>query len=184
MSRRLRWVLAPLVLAAAAAALLLLGGSPQDRPKPDLGAAVRAADARLISDDYAYGIGDHPDGRVDYRTNPPTNGPHAPVAAADGNYAGVEPPPVEQLVHAQEHGRIVVQYRPGLPAAQLAQLEALFEEDPYHVILVENRTEMPCEIAVTAWGHGLLCDTFSASALAAIRAFRDTYRDEGPEDIA
>jgi hypothetical protein len=120
---------------------------------------------------------------VKYPTNPPTNGPHHPQWAADGDYAGRATPQTEMLVHSLEHGRIEIQYRPGLPQAQIDQLQALYREDPEHVLLFENETNMDCDVAVTAWGHGLLCDRFSDDVFDAIRAFRDTYRDQGPEYV-
>ena len=43
---------------------------------------------------------------------------------------------------------------------------------------------MDCDVAVTAWGHGLLCDTFTPKVFDAVRAFRDLHRDQGPEYVA
>jgi hypothetical protein len=189
------------VAAVIGAVLLATGGSPS-RTTPtgtvagitppalppvrtrDLATAARRAGARFIAYDYAFGINQHTTRAVRYPTNPPTNGPHFPVPGADGDYAGQTPPPTEQVVHALEHGRVVIQYRPGLPTAQVAQLVALFAEAPRHVLLVENRTGMRCEVAVTAWGHGMLCPTFRPQVLDAIRAFRATYLDKGPETTA
>jgi hypothetical protein len=65
-----------------------------------------------------------------------------------------------------------------------AQLAGLFAERPRHVLLVENRTGMRCAVAVTAWGHGMLCPRFRPEIFDAIRAFRDTYVDKGPESTA
>ncbi len=175
----MRRSLLPAVPLALASALFACG----DR-SPGVAEAAKAAGAKLISYDYGYGIGEHTDGRVKYPTNPPTNGPHAFDWAADGNYAGVEPPTPEQIVHAQEHGRIVIQYRRGLPQAQIARLEALFEEAPRHVLLAENRTDMPCDVAATAWSRGILCKRLDDAALDALRAFRDAYVDKGPELVA
>ncbi|MCW2991860.1 MAG: hypothetical protein JWM73_2454 [Solirubrobacterales bacterium] len=189
------------VLAAVVGAVLLAtSGSPGHTIAPttaavgpagvprvrtlDLATAAHRAGARFISYDYAFGINQHTSAPVRYPTNPPTNGPHFPAPAADGDYAGLVPPPTEQVVHSLEHGRVVIQYRPGLPRAQVAQLVGLFDEAPHHVLLVENRTGMRCPVAVTAWGHGMLCPTFRPEVFDAIRAFRDTYRDHGPETTA
>jgi hypothetical protein len=149
----------------------------------DLATAAERADGRFISYDYAYGINDHVPGKVSYPTNPPTNGPHFPEPAKDGDYAGAVTPPTEQLVHAMEHGRVEIQYRTGLPKHRIAQLVALYNEDPHHVLLFENKTNMPCEVAVTAWGHGMLCPKFTDAVFDAVRAFREQYRDKGPELI-
>jgi hypothetical protein len=82
-----------------------------------------------------------------------------------------------------EHGRVEIQYRAGLPKHRIAQLVALYNEDPHHVLLFENKTNMPCEVAVTAWGHGMLCPKFTDAVFDAVRAFREQYRDKGPELI-
>jgi hypothetical protein len=167
------------LLPLAAAGLLAACGASDG---PDVAAAAKAAGAELLHV-KASGAGVHTDEKVDYATNPPTSGPHAFDWAADGDYVGVDPPRTEQIVHAQEHGRIVIQYRRGLPRDEVAQLEELFEQKPYHVILVENRTDMPCDVAAAAWEHVLRCRTLTPKALDAIRAFRDAYVDEGPEQI-
>ena len=186
-------VLVALVLVAVPALLLFGGGDDAPAPPPaaipaqqvtDLDRAVRLAGAKRISHDFAFGINEHTDGPVVYPTNPPTNGPHAFTWTQDGQYAGEPAPPTGQVVHAQEHGRIVIQYRPGLPARKLAQLVALYEELPEHVLLVENATEMPCEVAATAWGQGVLCPRLNDRSFDALRAFRDEFRDRGPESVA
>src|SRR5215207_1539686 len=48
----------------------------------------------------------HVDGHVDYKTNPPTSGNHNAFPAQDGPY--LDPPEMEQLVHALEHGRVIL----------------------------------------------------------------------------
>ena len=40
---------------------------------------------------------------------------------------------------------------------------------------------MPCEVAATAWGQGVLCPKVNDQIYDALRAFRDQYRDKGPE---
>ena len=197
--RRVWQALAVAVLAVAVAipVVLLAGGGDGRRDEPaltgapipaqrttDLEDAVRAAGAERISHPYAEGINEHTPEPVEYATNPPTNGPHAPVWTQDGMYAGLAAPPTEEVVHAQEHGRIVFQYRRGLPEAQLRQLVSLYEESPDHVLLVENATSMPCDVAATAWGHGLRCPRLTDRSFDALRAFRDAYRDKGPEPVA
>jgi len=87
-------------------------------------------------------------------------------------------------VHAQEHGRIVIQYRPGLPEQQVRQLVSLYNEAPDHVLLVENATAMPCDVAATAWGQGVLCPKLTDRSFDALRAFRDTFLDKGPETVS
>jgi hypothetical protein len=202
MRNQTRFALAGLAaIAGVVVAVLLATGGSMPAPAPPATAEIRAAavppvrttnlllaarraGARSIAYDYAFGINQHMSEAVRYPTNPPTNGPHFPVPALDGDYAGRTPPPTEQVVHSLEHGRIVIQYQPGLAVEKIAQLVGLFDEAPQHVLLVENRTGMRCEVAVTAWGHGLLCPKLRDASFDAIRAFRDTYRDRGPEPVA
>lgn len=183
-----------IALVAMGIAAVLLGGgtvllrSTDDGPRAPLTGptaatqAAQAAGARMISASYDYGTGVHVTERVAYATNPPTNGPHHPEWAVDGNYVGTEPPDTERIVHALEHGRIVIWYRPDLPAAEIRRLERLFDEDPYHVLLVP-RAGLPCPVAATAWSRGVLCPAVDERSLDALRAFRDAYRDQGPERV-
>jgi hypothetical protein len=121
----------------------------------------------------------------DYKTNPPTSGNHFPQWAQDGVYPPGGTPPLGQLVHTLEHGRIDVQYKPGTPAKTISQLEALLAEQSqgYHMLLFENTTDMDSQIAATAWGHSLTCPTMNDKVFDAIRTFRAEYIDKGPEKV-
>jgi len=127
---------------------------------------------------------EHSDAPQQFRTNPPTSGTHNPVPAEDGSYAGEPAPATESTVHSLEHGRINIQYRPGLPPRQIGQLLSLHnEEDAYHVLLFENGTKMPYAVAATAWTHMLGCKRVDAKTFDAIRAFRARYVDKAPEQV-
>jgi hypothetical protein len=125
-----------------------------------------------------------PDQDVEYKTSPPTSGNHDPNPAADGFY---DAPPTEQttknFVHTLEHGRIIIQYDPTLAKRRIDQLGGLFNDDPYHMVLMPNR-RMSYQVATTAWGHLLGCKEVNDQTFDAIRAFRDRYRDQGPEQAA
>jgi Protein of unknown function (DUF3105) len=131
----------------------------------------------------------NPGTKVPYATNPPTYGPHYPAPASDGEYTPSQTPATGFLVHALEHGRIEYQYSPTLPAADVKQLEALFNEQdgqwaPRQMLLLfQNPTKMPYAVAATAWGHILGCKTFNPQVFDAFRAFRMTYTDQGPEQL-
>jgi hypothetical protein len=125
---------------------------------------------------------EHVSAAVTYRTNPPTSGPHNPVPAQDGEYVN-GPPPKERYVHTLEHGRIELQYRPGAPAAARAGLKAVFDEDTDRMLLFENNTGMPYEVAATAWTRLLACPRYDPQVPNAMRAFRDAYRGKAPEQI-
>jgi hypothetical protein len=87
------------------------------------------------------------------------------------------------LVHALEHGRVIIQWAPTTPRRRIAQLRGLFEEDPYHLILTPNGTKMPYEVAVTAWGHSASCKKFTSEAFDVFRDFKTRYVDKGPEFV-
>ncbi len=121
---------------------------------------------------------------ADYKTNPPTSGRHFPQWADDGIYAAASTPPLGQLVHTLEHGRIDVQYKPGTPAKTVKLLEAFVaDNDGYHMVMFQNPTKMPSQIAATAWGKSLTCDTVDDATIDALRTFRDAHLDKGPELI-
>jgi hypothetical protein len=119
---------------------------------------------------------------VKYRTNPPTSGNHNPTPAQDGIYPPGQTPAAENLVHTLEHGRIEIQYRPGISRRIIGQLQGVAaERKGYHVLVFENQTKMPYDVAVTAWTHLLACPKASDAMFDAIRAFRVRYTDTAPE---
>jgi hypothetical protein len=123
-----------------------------------------------------------------YKTNPPTSGNHRPTPAQDGPYAAGNTPAKENFVHTLEHGRIELQYSPKASKTVRDQMAALFNEKnkgvpSYHELLFENNTNMPYEVAATAWTHILGCKTVDDKTWDALRAFRDRFVDKGPELI-
>ncbi len=121
----------------------------------------------------------------DYKTNPPTSGNHNPVWYQDGEYAPGNTPRLGELVHPLEHGRIEIQYKKGTPEHTVKQLETLFKslDDGYHMLLLENTTNMPSAVAATAWGHLMTCPTMNDKVFDAVRAFRASYINKGPEVV-
>lgn len=154
-------------------------GSVPPQRETDLRAAVEAAGCRVQS--FPSEGDDHVQPPVSYRANPPHSGDHVEIPAEDQAYT--EAPQAEALVHSLEHGRIVVQFRPGTPAEARGALKALYDEDPYHMIITPNGTGMEYAAAATAWRRTLSCDQAGDGMYDAIRAFRDSYRDRGPEDV-
>ena len=122
---------------------------------------------------------------ADYKTNPPTSGNHFPSWSDDGVYPSGSTPPLGELVHTLEHGRIDVQYKPGTPQETVDQLNALLAdmENGYHLLLFENATNMDAAVAATAWGHSLTCPEMNDKVFDAIRTFRNEYVDKGPEQV-
>jgi hypothetical protein len=173
------------VLVAATAAVLIwvllahAPGPPSRSALDQLRRSAAAAHCSLASFP-SEGRG-HTTGRVHYRTNPPTSGPHNPLAAPDRVYS-VAPPP-ESYVHTLEHGRIELQYRPDAPPAVRDALRRVYDEFTHHMLLFPNNTGMDFEVAATAWKHRIGCARFDAKVPDALRRFRDAYRDRAPEQV-
>jgi hypothetical protein len=107
----------------------------------------------------------------DYKTNPPTSGPHVdpPYQQADGAYT--EMPAEIDFVHSLEHGRLEIQYSPDLPEADQLALKGLYDT-MYGASLLFPNERMPFEVAATTWTNLLGCPTYKgAITLDAIRAF-------------
>jgi hypothetical protein len=196
-------LLAVLVLAGGGTALALaLGGGGNDEKEAqvplgsadipaqqegDLKAAAAAAGCKLVNAPNEGAGHEEKDFKPsDYKQNPPTSGPHFPEWYDDGIYAPGDTPELGKLVHTLEHGRIDIQYKPGTPATTVAQLETLYNEmdGGHHLLLFENTTDMPFQVAATAWDHQLGCPTMNDKVFDAIRAFREEFIDKGPEKVA
>ena len=124
---------------------------------------------------------------VKYGTVPPTSGNHNPVPIDDGAYKTVistnpETPGmnIRDMVHAMEHGRIEIQYKPSLPEDQQLALKGVFDDDPDGMLLFPY-ADMPYAVAMTAWTNEVVCPQYNPAVLDVIRNFRDTYRGNGPE---
>ena len=131
---------------------------------------------------------DHTSNKVRYKTNPPTSGPHNPVPAQDGIYAPGNEPAPENWVHSLEHGRVLFQYKPGTPAADVNKLRSLVDEKVngsagYHALLFQNNTSMPTQYALVAWTRSLTCEKLTPKSEDVMREFRTAFTDKGPEFI-
>jgi Protein of unknown function (DUF3105) len=158
----------------------IAAADPPAQELTDLAAAAKAASCKL-SNPVIEGS-NHTTKPVKYKTNPPSSGDHDPVPADDGAYG--KSPGIAHLVHSLEHGRIEVQFDPSLSKNRLAQLKGLFDQDPYHMILVPNTTDMPFAVAAVAWGHIAGCKRVTDATFDVLRAFTQRYRDKGPEFVA
>jgi hypothetical protein len=124
-----------------------------------------------------------------YKTNPPTSGTHHNTPAQDGTYTAGTEPAKESWVHTLEHGRILLQYKPGTPKLVIGQMQTLFNEkvkdgpEGYHMVLLRNNTKMPYQVAAVAWRSYIGCNEVDDKTWDALRAFRDTYVDKGPEAV-
>jgi len=160
------------------------GGEIPEVKEADFSAALEAArceDETL----QAPGAGEHTTEGVEYETEPPSIGAHYPEWPEDDIYE--EAPPTERVVHTLEHGRVLIWVRPDASDELLAQFKALYEEDPYHVIMLPH-AKLKQPFAATAWvgqdtGHTLRCKEVTDATWDAIRAFKSKYRDKGPEFV-
>jgi len=163
------------------------GGEVPAQQEADLARAMKAADCKdeTIEVEAAGQHTSDPDEVIEYESEPPSIGSHYQEWPDDDIYE--EAPPTSHVVHTLEHGRILIWLRPDLPDDERAQFKALYDEDPYHVIMLP-REELNEPFAVTAWvgqttGHTLRCSELNDSSWDAIRAFKEKYRDKAPEFV-
>jgi hypothetical protein len=123
-----------------------------------------------------------PTATVEYGTNPPTSGNHVepPYMQADGAYS--EMPKELDIVHSLEHGRMEIQYSPGLGESEQLELIGLYDT-MYGATLLFPNDSMPYDVAATTWRNLLGCNEWKgAITLDAIRAFgKETWGKEGRE---
>jgi Protein of unknown function (DUF3105) len=167
------------------------GGSVPDQKVTDLDEAAKAAGCELKS--FKGTSREHTDDlaeQIQYSSSPPTSGKHYVEPAEDGAYD--EAPDPKQLVHSMEHGRVIIWFKPNLPADDRADLAALFNEDTYQMLITPDPTRMKYQVAATAWnaeplqngtGRLLGCPKMNAEVFDAIRAFKDEHRSNGPEPV-
>ena len=152
---------------------------PKGANASNLKAAAAAAKCQLV--DPKNEGSTHVEEKVTYKANPPTSGNHNINPTEDGDYTS--PPETERSVHSLEHGRIHIQFKDDTDPAVVGKLKAVFDEDPYHMLIYPNGTKMSPQVAITAWDHQLLCPTPNDQTYDAIRAFKSQYRDKGPEFV-
>ncbi|HEX6698751.1 MAG TPA: DUF3105 domain-containing protein [Solirubrobacteraceae bacterium] len=177
-----------IVIGVVAIVALAGGGGSKDETANVSKLATDAKAAGCTFSQFKSEGRNHTASKVTYKTNPPTSGNHNPTPAEDGIYRAGNSPPKENLVHTLEHGRIEFQYKPGTPAADVVKLRKLAEEPfngtaGYHVLLLENNTNMPAQFAATAWTKSITCPTLSPQAIGAMREFRRAFTDKAPEFI-
>jgi hypothetical protein len=116
----------------------------------------------------------------DMDTNPPVTGRFVErIRAADGSYAHRRPPRLLATTHALLHGRVLLQYRPGLGSRELEALDGMVRKDSDKVLLFENQTRMPARIAATAYLSLMTCPRVDRRTLRALDAFRARRRAFG-----
>jgi hypothetical protein len=158
-----------LLFAAGPVGLALSHDEPRAaRPGDTLGDVARKAGCRLH--EYA-------NARV---TNPPVTGARVEqTIAADGSHIGGRTPSVHSTIHSLLHGRVLIQYRPGLPEPEVRALDRLVKDDPDRVVGFANQTGMTTPVAATAYLSLLTCPRVDRATLHALGTFRDRRRGFG-----
>jgi hypothetical protein len=118
------------------------------------------------------------DGRTNL--NPPVSGRFSERdRAADGSYVGRRPPSLAAAIHALYHGRVLMQYRAGLPRRQVSKLDRLASADSDRVLLFANQTGMRSPVAAASYLSLMTCPRVDAGTLRALRVYRDRRRGFG-----
>jgi hypothetical protein len=112
---------------------------------------------------------DGPD--LQYRSDPPTSGPHQPAPPVDG--ASQEPLTRPVQVGLLEQGDVLIQHRPDLPAEEVDTLAGLAGEG----VVVAPNPDLPDAVVATAWVHKRAC---RSADLPALQEFIDQRRNQGP----
>jgi hypothetical protein len=101
-----------------------------------------------------------------YLSDPPTSGPHAPVAEAAPLYDTPLARPTQ--VGLLEIGRVLVQYRADLPPEDVARVRALAGGD----VVVAPAAELDRPVVASAWLYLLRCDGVDEEGLQRFAAER------------
>lgn len=116
----------------------------------------------------------------DYSSFPPTSGPHSPVPTTPGAvYEG--PQPLPEVVHAMEHGAVVLWVSPEAPEPMregLLQVVSSIAQEGYASLIVTPLPELEQPLAMTAWGSLQRCLGVSPGE---IHAFVEAYYASGGE---
>ena len=175
--RRLVALIATLVVVMAASAWWAFN---VDRQGTDFQKLVEAGKSALrgVTNVPSEGGGHlRPGQSVTYRSNPPTSGIHAPQWTVPGVHS--DPQSSTRLVHALEHGNIVIYYdRPDPAAIKTLKVWAGLFRGQWSGIVLTPRPGIGKAVVLTAWKRIFRLDPLDAAAAA---AFIDRYRGRGPE---
>lgn len=181
--RRLRHLLLVACgLIIAALSLAACGGSSEDgRPYVDITdrPEIEIYDNEHTTSEQLHLIAGQ---TADYTVFPPYGEEHSPIPQPCGAYEAT--PTFEMVVHAMEHGAVVIWYSPEDITAddkqQLTEITARHFEDGDYVIQAPYGG-LPSSIMLVAWGVRLPLDEVEERA---IDQFFDEFHDEAPEPLA
>jgi hypothetical protein len=112
----------------------------------------------------------------EYKTNPPTSGPHRLQPSPWGSYR--QAPEPETLVHNLEHGGIVIHYK-DMSDEQVDEIDEFADSFVDGVIAAPN-PDITKPIALSAWRHSQECEKFNTKA---IEGFINDRCNKGPEKV-
>lgn len=113
----------------------------------------------------------------DYGTAFPTSGPHSGSWTAAGFYTEAQPP--TELVHALEHGNVVIYYdQPGETVRMRLRDWARAYSGQWNGIVAAPSPGLGEQIVLSAWEKRLVLSRYDEEKAA---AFIDAFRGRGPE---
>jgi hypothetical protein len=112
------------------------------------------------------------DPSIEYRSDPPTSGPHQPGPPEQGVLDHPVARPVQ--VGLLEGGDVLLQYRPAdVTGTERSDLEALAGDR----VVVAPNPDLPAPVVATAWLYKRTCDSV---AVAPLQGFVDARAGKGP----
>lgn len=168
-----------IVLALALGGWFLLKGKQTSDNFDQLIIEGKASLEKKVDNRPDHGRGHTPMGQaIPYPEDPPTSGVHWPEWTTPGFYSAAEPK--EKLVHALEHGNVVIYYdQPSADVVSTLKGWAGKFSGQWDGVVVVPRQGLGQAITLTAWDKVLRLDTWEPAVAA---AFVDAYRGRGPEN--
>lgn len=123
-----------------------------------------------------------PDHPAEYKTMPPTSGPHFPDPTAPGFYTSR--PAFGYLVHSLEHGSVVIYYNPNKLTKDIESSLRNFvlaHSNPDVGVIAVPDADFKFPFILTAWDKMLEMDKYDSQV---VRAFLAEYLNHGPESVS
>ena len=170
--------LAAVVLAVAGGAYYWLNSGGGERAFLKSAAAGKSVRSRIKTIPSRAGGHLRAGRSASYPSVYPTSGPHDLNWTRPGFYASRQRP--EKLVHALEHGYVVIYYdKPGDETMEALRSWIALYSGPWSGIVATPMAGIGKTIVLTAWTKRLTLAEFDRAAAA---AFIDLFRGRGPEN--
>jgi len=144
------------------------------------GDAQRLSDVERFADEGTQHVESGTE--IDYAQSPPLSGPHYNAPTEGGYYA--ETPALGNIVHALEHGAVVIYYNPETMSdsaeGSLQEFAMTHTGTWKSVIVAPNPNDDPeADYVMTAWRHRLYMNDYDART---VYAFLSEFLGRGPEN--